>query len=215
MNSMLCGVDEAGKGPVLGPMVVAAVACEPDVDLISLGVRDSKVLTPGKRETLLVKIEDNCQINIISIGPDRIDSRGKDVTMNDCVARAHAAAVLPLHPDSLYLDACDVIPERFGKTVKKLLPYDCDVIATHHADSLYPIVSAASIVAKVYRDRFIKELEAEYGEIGSGYPSDPLTIRFLTSYIQLHNEPPPCARKSWKTVSTLLNRNSQKKLFEF
>ncbi len=212
---MQCGVDEAGKGPVLGPMVVAAVSCEPDTDLTSLGVRDSKALTPGKREALLIKIEEICKINIITVGPDRIDFRGKSVTMNDCVARAHAAAARPFHPEFLYLDACDVIPERFGETVKKMLPYECRVIAAHHADSIYPVVSAASIVAKVYRDRSIKVLSKEYGEIGSGYPSDPLTIQFLTRYIMTHNVPPPCARKSWKTVDTLLKKNSQKKLSEF
>jgi ribonuclease HII len=77
------------------------------------------------------------------------------------------------------------------------------------------VVSAASIIAKVTRDREITILSEEFGKIGSGYPSDPVTIAFLSAYIKSHDAPPPIARKSWKTVSAMLVTNAQSSLTEF
>ncbi|MEG3055876.1 MAG: hypothetical protein RQM90_07250 [Methanoculleus sp.] len=93
--------------------------------------------------------------------------------------------------------------ERYGRTVAGHLDFPCDVIAEHRADARHKIVGAASVVAKVARDRAIRYLDEEYGGIGSGYPSDPVTIEFLRRYIRDYGRPPPCARWSWKTVANL------------
>jgi ribonuclease HII len=137
------------------------------------------------------------------------------MTMNACVARAHAAVIARLDPETAYVDACDVNPFRYAEMVRVHLPAACEIVSEHHADSTYPVVSAASIVAKVTRDKEITKLAKKYGKIGSGYPSDPETVAYLVSYIDEHRVSPPIARKSWKTVSTLLARKSQSSLSSF
>ncbi|RXE57165.1 ribonuclease HII [Methanoculleus taiwanensis] len=204
---MICGVDEAGKGSVLGPMVVAAVGCGSLDDLDALPVRDSKGLTAKQRERLYEVIVRDFAVAVITIDAAEIDETRSRMSMNACVAELHAEALTGLHPDCAYLDACDVNAERFGRTVGGHLNFPCRIVAEHHADSVHKIVGAASIVAKVTRDRALRDLAVEYGDIGSGYPSDPKTIRFLREYMKLHGLPPACARKTWKTVTNLYQRS--------
>lgn len=212
---MICGVDEAGKGAVLGPMVVAAAGITDPGLLDSLVVRDSKMLTPRKREEIYSALIEGCAYHVVYISPEEIDSALPLISMNMVVAQAHAACVAALHPKTAYLDACDVNAARYARIILGLLPDPCHVIAEHRADSTYPIVAAASIIAKVERDRSMANLVLKYGDIGSGYPSDTKTIRFLRQYIEEHGVSPPCARKSWKTVSTLLSARKQASLFDF
>jgi ribonuclease HII len=212
---MICGVDEAGKGPVLGPMVIAAVGSDFPETVSNLGLRDSKLLSPKRREELFPVILERCHVATRVIDAVEIDRLRTVMTMNECVARAHAEVIRKLEPKVAYVDACDVNAERYGDTVRQLLPFVCRIVAEHRADSTYELVSAASIVAKVMRDRAIGDLKQEYGEIGSGYPSDPLTIRFLARYIQEHGSAPPIARKSWMTVKEMLGENGQTSLLRF
>ncbi|MCQ1539125.1 ribonuclease HII [Methanocalculus taiwanensis] len=212
---MICGVDEAGKGAVLGPMVVATAGITDPGLLDSLGVRDSKKLTPRKREEIYSVLIEDCAHHVVYISPEEIDSVLSLISMNMVVAQAHAACVEALHPITAYLDACDVNAARYARTIGALLLHPCEIIAEHRADSTYPIVAAASIIAKVERDRAIADLASEYGDIGSGYPSDTKTIRFLRQYILEQGISPPCARKSWKTVSTLLSELKQTSLSDF
>jgi ribonuclease HII len=213
---MICGVDEAGKGPVLGPMVVGAVGCEKEADLPA-GVRDSKVLTPRQRERLYAEITGSFPWAAVEIPASEIDRLRQDMTMNTIVARGHAEAVLSLSPapQTAYLDACDVNEERYGSTVAALLGGACKIIARHHGDALFPVVSAASIVAKVRRDRAVEALREREGDVGSGYPSDPTTIAYLKGYIADHGVPPACARQSWETVVRLMDRRRQTTLGDF
>ncbi len=213
---MICGVDEAGKGSVLGPMVVAAVGASSDDLFSDLEVKDSKLLSFGKRDHLFGLIQERCSIATVIIPAEEIDACRKEVSMNMCVARAHAAVISRLQPAIAYVDACDVNPERYARMVEEnLKKKGCEIVSEHHADRTYKIVSAASIVAKVVRDREVRQLSQTYGDIGSGYPSDPVTIAFLFSYIREHHQPPACARKSWKTVSTMLSKMPQSSLSEF
>lgn len=209
----ICGVDEAGKGPVLGPMVTAGVLISDPSELETLGIKDSKKLTSKKRESLFEEIIASWQIYTVVRSPFEIDSR--EGTMNAFTASCHAEVVRALHADVIYLDACDVNAKRFGDTVLRLSGHSAEVRSEHKADAKIPVVGAASIVAKVTRDRCIAELKTEYGEIGSGYPSDVLTIAFLTEYIQTHGEAPACARKSWQTTQDIINRSSQTGLSDF
>jgi ribonuclease HII len=212
---VICGVDEAGKGSVLGPMVIAAVGISSEDILEGIRVKDSKLLCAKERERLYKIIKKKCQVATVRLDAQQIDIMRRDMTLNEAIARAHAQVIIKLSPDYAYLDACDVNTFRYAEMVKNHLVLPCEIISEHHADEKFPVVSAASIIAKVTRDRAIATLAKKYGTIGSGYPSDPVTIHFLNSYIDEHHIPPPIARKSWKTVSAILSKKSQRRLNDF
>ncbi|MCX6688452.1 MAG: ribonuclease HII [Methanoregula sp.] len=212
---MICGVDEAGKGSVLGPMVIAGVKVPSGEVFSGIPVKDSKVLTPAERDRLYLLIRKKCTIATVVIDADKIDAIRHEMTLNACVARAHAEVIRKLSPDVAYVDACDVNALRYAETVKSHLTSPCEIVSEHHADQTYPVVSAASIIAKVTRDRAITKLAKKYGVIGSGYPADPVTVTYLTSYIDEHGCPPPISRKSWKTVIALLGKREQCRLSKF
>jgi ribonuclease HII len=212
---VICGVDEAGKGSVLGPLVVAAVAVSSEDRLADLGVRDSKQLAPKERKRLYTVIRRRCKVATVAIDAQEIDAIRTEMTMNACVARAHAQVIDKLAPSRAIVDACDVNCFRYAEMVRAHLPFSCEIVSEHHADEKFMVVSAASIVAKVVRDRAIARLAKKYGDIGSGYPSDPVTIRWLSGYIGENLSPPPIARRSWKTVSTLIAKKTQRSLLDF
>lgn len=212
---MFCGVDEAGKGAVLGPLVVAAVACHTPGDLDGIPVKDSKALRQAERARLSDLITTRLRSAVLVIDSGDIDAFRRNSSMNLLVARAHARVIAELRPHRAYVDACDVIASRYGRTVAACLDFPCRVTAEHHADENRPVVSAASIVAKVARDRIIGDLAASFGEIGSGYPSDEKTIAFLDRYILDHGRPPSCARASWETTRALVCQAEQSDLSRF
>jgi ribonuclease HII len=172
-------------------------------------------LSPKERERLYPLIRRQCKIATVTINAQEIDAIRNEMTMNACVARAHAQVITRVSPTCAYVDACDVNCFRYAEMVRAHLLTPCEIVSEHHADEKYLVVAAASIVAKVVRDREIIKLAKKYGEIGSGYPSDPVTIRWLTRYIGEHPSPPPIARRSWKTVGTLLAKKSQSSLLDF
>lgn len=203
---MIAGVDEAGKGAVLGPLVVAAVAA-PDWETVRvLGERDSKALTPRRREAVCVEIVEALPFAVVEVPADAIDAARSHETMNGIVAGAHAAVLRELAAEGnriavAYLDACDVREGRYATTVGRQLASSCTVVAIHHADDLLSVVAAASIVAKVRRDRALRALAEEHGPLGSGYPSDPATRRFLDECLEGGDPLPPFVRASWRTVT--------------
>jgi len=212
---MICGVDEAGKGAVLGPLVIAAAGCASPEELEGIGIRDSKELSPSRREELFPVIIERCSTAVLSVPSADVDRHRLRMNLNRCMARGHAAVINRLAPSVAYIDACDVNAERYAHMVREYLACNCSIISQHHADTTYPVVSAASIVAKVVRDRAIAELSDEYGDIGSGYPSDGKTIAFLRAYIKSNKKNPPIARKGWSTVTSLLNEEFQVKITRF
>lgn len=212
---MFCGVDEAGKGAVLGPLVIAAVGCRTARDLSGIPVKDSKLLSPPERSRLFDRITEKCTASILVIDAADVDILRRCGSMNLLMARAHAAVIRELRPKTAYVDACDVIAVRYGRMVASCLDFPCTIISEHHADENRPAVSAASIVAKVTRDRLVRELSPVYGEIGSGYPSDGKTVAFLEQYIRENGRAPPCARSSWETVKTLICRAEQSDLSQY
>jgi len=212
---VICGVDEAGKGSVLGPLVIAAVGVPSDDVFADVLVKDSKMLSPAMREHLYSVIRKRFRVATVRIDAHEIDEIRKGMTMNSCIARAHAQVIGKLSPSKAFVDACDVNAFRYAEMVKSHLDCTCEIISEHHADESFKVVSAASIVAKVVRDRAIVTLSKKYGTIGSGYSSDPVTIAFLSSYIDEYKKPPPIARKSWKTVSRLIAKKQQSQLSEF
>ncbi|WOF15823.1 ribonuclease HII [Methanoplanus sp. FWC-SCC4] len=212
---MICGIDEAGKGSVLGPMVIGGVKGESLSDFTNSGYNDSKKISAKKRDEFFEDISKNYETTCIILDANRIDECRITYSMNDIVAMAHAKAIDKLAPKKAYVDACDVNEVRYGLSVKEHLKNPVEIISEHKADEKFRIVSAASIIAKVTRDRLIENISEEYGKIGSGYPSDPVTIEFLKSYIKENGEPPVFSRKSWKTVSNVIGNIQQKTLFEF
>jgi ribonuclease HII len=212
---VICGVDEAGKGSVLGPMVIAAVGVSSDKVFAEVEVADSKRLSPMVRERLYSIIRKRFRVATVRIDAHEIDEIRTGMTMNACVARAHAQVIDRLSPTVAYVDACDVNAFRYAEMVKCHLEKECEIVSEHYADQNYKVVSAASIVAKVTRDRAIAMFSKKYGEIGSGYPSDPATIAYLSAYIDEHKCPPPIARKSWKTVIAMLGKKQQSQLSQF
>ncbi len=212
---VICGVDEAGKGSVLGPLVIAAVGVSSEDVFSDVAVKDSKLLSPAVREDLYSVIRKRFRIATVRIDAHEIDEIRRQMTMNSCIARAHAQVIGRLSPTQAFVDACDVNAFRYAEMVKSHLECSCEIISEHHADETFKVVSAASIVAKVIRDRAIVTLSKKYGAIGSGYPSDPVTIAFLSSYIDEYKSPPPIARKSWKTVTFMIGKKEQSHLSEF
>jgi len=208
-------VDEAGKGSVLGPMVVAAVGVTSENVFAEFEVADSKLLSPRMRERLYAIIRKRFSVATVRIDAHEIDEIRMGMTMNACVARAHAQVIDKLSPTLAYVDACDVNAVRYADMVKSHLEQSCEIVSEHNADQNFKVVSAASIVAKVTRDRAIAALSKKYGNIGSGYPSDPVTIAFLSDYIDEYKCPPPIARKSWKTITAMLGKKQQSQLSQF
>ncbi len=121
--------------------------------------------------------------------------------LNELEARAFGRLVRELAPDVAHLDACDPNAARFGRAVRAFAGTPVRVIARHHADRDNRVVGAASIVAKVERDRAIAVLASELGEeIGSGYPCDPRTVAAVRRHLASDGLPPPWIRRTWRTV---------------
>ena len=213
---MICGVDEAGRGPDLGALVVAGVVCEYDVPLRQLNVRDSKKLSPGRREQLAPEIEQLCKAEVVVVPAEDIDVMRAEMSLNSFEARLFAKIIETLHPETAYVDAVDVDEIEFKREIQKLIPFEVEIISQHQADDLYPDVSAAASVAKVRRDREMRKIEESIGmPVGSGYPSDPDTIAFLEKWIKEKGALPPHTRASWDTARRLLTESRNRKLDEF
>ena len=202
---MICGVDEAGKGPVIGPLVVAAVAVKNAKDIQDLGVKDSKQLNPIKRKELSNIIKDKFDYTIEIIEAEKVDEYRKQNRLNDLNREAFEKLISKLNPNVAYVDAADVNEHRFGKQIKEKLTNenDTDIIAMHKADEKIDVVAAASIIAKETREEEIKRLKKKIGDFGSGYPSDERTIKFLKSFYADNGKWPIGTRKSWKTIERI------------
>jgi ribonuclease HII len=212
----VAGVDEAGKGPVIGPMCIGGVLAEKDKlhSIKNLGVVDSKKLSPSRRTDLSWQIEKYASdIFVLEISPFQIDELRKIMTMNEIMVVGFSKVLENLCPDTAYVDAADVNAGRFGRKLTQNYTRntnkDITVISEHKADDTYPIVSAASIIAKVTRDRRIEELKEKIGrDFGSGYPSDKKTKTFLEEWVKENGSLPDFVRHSWKTAGQCLGNIS-------
>jgi ribonuclease HII len=209
---MRVGVDEAGKGPVLGAMLVAAVRADPDA---LPPVDDSKAIPPARRGDLAGRVRESAETAVVAVPTAVIDAPRTD--MNGLTVAAHAAAAgsVARAGDRVVCDAADTAPDRFARRVARACRGDAAVTAAHRADATDPVVSAASIVAKVERDAHVGRLADRYGEVGSGYPSDPDTCRFLRAWVDDHGALPDCARVSWGTSEDVLAAAAQADLDAF
>jgi ribonuclease HII len=204
---LVAGVDDAGRGSLIGPLIIAGVMMRAEdlPKLAEIGVRDSKILSPQHRERLALEIKRIAEkYSLVKLSPreiDRVVERGRKLhKLNRLEAQAMAKIIETLKPDRAYVDASDVLEERFKEHILENLSFQVEIISEHKADKKYPIVSAASIIAKVERDKEINELKKVYGDFGCGYPTDRKTVDFLKQCLKKFGEYPDFIRKSWKTA---------------
>ncbi len=203
---MILGIDEAGRGPIIGPMVIAGV-CFDQSDLLflkELGIKESKLLSPVARERLfkeIIKIAK--RYRIYKIPPKEIDQAVfSSLKITGLEAKYIASIIEELDAEEVYIDSPINNPSKFLSILRKFLKKEYRIVCEIKADLNYLQVAAASIIAKVIRDSEIRNLQAKYGDFGSGYPSDPKTIAFLKSLLNENLEIEE-VRKSWKTLRRL------------
>ncbi|MBI4150618.1 ribonuclease HII [Candidatus Woesearchaeota archaeon] len=198
----LCGIDEAGRGPIIGSLYMAGVVIEPEHEAIlkKMGVKDSKLLTPKRREALFDEIQKVVKaFKVIRVPPEEIDEAVQSETTNlNWLEATHAVAILDeLKPDASIIDCPSPNIKAYTTFIEKKLINKHHITCAHHADTDYVVVGAASILAKVLRDREIAELRKKIGvDFGSGYITDPKTKAFVESYWDKY---PEIFRHSWKT----------------
>ncbi|TXT56995.1 MAG: Ribonuclease HII [Candidatus Thorarchaeota archaeon] len=211
------GVDEAGRGPMIGPLVVCGVLFDDDAlrELEVSDVRDSKTLSPKRREQLAEIIESHAaRICTVHLSAAEIDEqRGRGITLNELGVRKFIEVLQELRPTIAYVDAADVKAQRFGDTIGQrsgLWDAGCNIVSEHKADVKYPIVSAASIMAKVERDRMIARFHEDYGDFGSGYPSDEKSVNYVRELVLSGQDIPVIVRRSWESVRRIITEYETK-----
>lgn len=204
-------------------MVLAGVTIDKTLEkkLLAIGVKDSKKLKPKKREELAKSIEELASnVVVLRVQPCKIDSfRASGINLDKIEAMKMAEIIEICRGSRIYIDSLEQNSKRFKQMVVKFLKNkDADLVVENYLDESIPAVSAASIIAKVERDRTIKELERKVGQpIGVGYSHDPLTIAFVEKLIRESKgkELPPYVRKSWVTTQILQENSLQRKLKDF
>jgi len=202
---------------VIGPLVIAGISFDPTglESIRNEGITDSKKLSVQKRETLYTKIlQSAVSVFVCRISPITIDNYVNYKKLNVLESRFMTIIADNLRADKIIIDACDVKPDRFKQSIlKNLTSKSVKIYCFHKADTDNLIVSAASVIAKVTRDREIKKIEEILcKKIGSGYPSDPLTKLFLKNHL-FDKENKKYIRFSWSPVKNLINECAQTTLF--
>jgi ribonuclease HII len=223
---LILGIDDAGRGPVIGPMVLAGVLIEPEVDkeFIKLGIKDSKMLTAKKREQLVKEIKDlSIKTDTVIITVDEIDNKkGDKFNLNDREAIAAAQIINKLNRSQKSMREIHVIIDCPSVNLKAWQSYleqfliartNLKISCEHKADMNHPSVAAASILAKVLRDSEVQKIKEKFNiEFGSGYAADPQTRKFLAENYEKFKDK-GIFRESWKTIKNFKSSKTQKKLF--
>lgn len=215
------GIDEAGRGPVIGSMFIGGFMVEEsELDEVEdLGVKDSKKLSDKKRESLAEKLREMGEPFLKEITASEIDDLREVMSLNEIEIQGFTDVIERSDADKIIVDLPEPDGDRFISKMKRELPArfsDRDFIAEHEADDNFPIVSAASIIAKSARENHVDELKKKYGyDFKSGYPHDKPTINFLEDYLEEKGELSPETRLSWSTAERIVKENSQKSFDEF
>lgn len=191
---------------MIGPMAVAGVLVREEVlsELLAMGVKDSKKLTPRKRERLVGEILGIAECHHVELIPaHQIDEKRRVRNLNKIEAVAMAKILDTLRPDIAQVGSADVVCERFRSMILSEMTLPVEIDSAHQAEDRFPAVAAASIIAKVARDDAVASLRREYGDFGSGYPSDMKTRSFIKGWYERERSLPPIVRKSWKTTEHL------------
>ena len=216
---LIGGVDEAGRGSIIGPLVIAGISIKQDriMDLHHIGVRDSKMLTAKARTSLFATVSEMVDsLCIYKIDCSVIDENVFSKGLNKLEAETMAYVIDNLKADMVYVDSCDTDPGRYKHYIEsRLITSKSKLYSMHHADSLNIVVSAASIIAKFVRDGEIQEIRKTHCNIGSGYPSDVKTMRFIRNWVSEYKCAPRFARKSWRPLRDMLEEVSNYKITQF
>ena len=219
--TLLLGIDDAGRGPVLGPMVLAGVLIESkeEKNIKDMGARDSKLLTPIRRKQIKESMMSQFKSHIEISSPKEID---KSPNLNYLEAIKTAKIINELTRElkekvDVIVDCPSVNIQSWSNDVQKLIerPEIINLSCEHKADFNHPVVSAASIFAKEKREDEMKKLRQKLGiDFGSGYPADPKTKEFITENFD-NEEYKQIIRFSWNTVKKLIKNkeSNQRKLF--
>lgn len=196
---------------MLGPLVVAGIAVTEPGQLTGLDCRDSKLLSPAKREAVARQLAKLPGVRIVcrNLEPEWLDQQRLRRSLNDIEAEVFGDVAQALGAGTIVVDAADVDATRFGRDVARRLPRDVTVVSEHKADLNHAIVGAASILAKVERDRCVAQLARRLERklempLGSGYPSDPLTVAFFKSWVERFRDLPEGTRRTWAPAKALL-----------
>ena len=217
---LIAGFEEAGRGPVIGPLIMTGLAIEESKldKLKALGVKDSKLLTHKQRCSLYDKILKLTDKHIIlKIQPEEIDNAvdgDNALNLNWLEAEKTIYMINTLNPDKAFIDCPSTNTTKYRNYLfERIKNKETQLIVQHKADVTYPIVSAASIVAKCVREEEVAKIEEVVGQsIGSGYPSNPVCQAFLKAN---HDKYPEFIRKSWSSYKRIINDKKQKSLGEF
>lgn len=202
---IIAGIDEAGRGPVLGPMVIVGVEAS-EHSLKKFRLKDSKEYARVTRDNLAISLIRTVErIHIRVLYPEIIDYFVKNKTINELEFLAYLSIIKDVNAETIYVDCFSTNIDYIKRLFKERVPQK-RFIVEHKADRKYPIVSAAAIIAKHIRDAIMDVLSKDLGVyMGSGYPSDPRTINFLKSVLEEGNVKilNGIVRFSWKTVKRL------------
>ncbi len=222
----ICGVEEAGRGPVIGPMAMASCWTEDEELLRKVGCKDSKQLTPQQREEVFERLESlkekgTIGFSVILLSPAEIDAavEGEHDNLNKLEQRTTATLITAALKDekvtTAYIDCPTTNTKKYADELARILKEDVELIAENKADERYPVVGAASIIAKVTRDREIEQLKRKLNaNLGSGYPADPLTQQFLRENYR-KKELRSIFRTSWASYKNLAGAAGQATLGAF
>lgn len=208
---MIIGIDEAGRGSLLGPLVICAAISEAkcEVRLKKMGARDSKLLSPQRREKLAKEMEKICKFHLTKITAKELNKLMKArISLNqieaNAVSRMLAQIEKEVEIEKIYIDSPDPNPKKFVERLKISENLRQKVHAARCADVIFPIVSAASIVAKVTRDGEIEKIKKELGyDFASGYPHDEITVEFVRKNIK-NPSVLKYLRSEWRTTKQIL-----------
>jgi len=222
MAILKLGVDDAGRGPVIGPMILAGclMDSETERELKKLGVRDSKQLTQKRREYLerIIK-KKSITYKVLKVSPDKIDiSKERGLKLNELEANMAAKIINDINDKKkkifIILDCPSTTRSKWKDYLMTKIKHlnNLEISCEHKADANHVSVAAASVLAKCAREREMNRLKQKYGQqIGSGYSSDPLTQKFLAKYIEkFKNE--GIFRKSWETYKRAIGSVGQRTL---
>lgn len=211
---MIYGMDEAGRGCVIGPLVMCRAGIEPkrEKELLKLGVKDSKKLSAHQREALYPKVKELCDIRVYALSAQDITKQMETLNLNDIEAQTIAQLLSDAPKEAqVFIDSPDNVPIKFAERIRRFLPKCPHLVCENKAEDRYPIVAAASIVAKVERDAEIERIKKIVGhDFNSGYTSDPMTTAFLARHAQ-EEVVRPFIRWKWATMENL----RQKKMSDY
>jgi len=209
------GIDEAGRGPVIGPLIIAGVMIEDGKEAMLGKVKDSKLLKHKQRIILSKNIKKVSAFEIIQVDPEEIDKAllSDSLNLNWLEAHKQAEIINKLKPDVAIIDCPSPNTYKYTQYLRELLDNKkIKLIVEHKADVNYPVCSAASILAKDRREKEMRKIRKKYGNTGPGYSSNPITRRFIEKNWEKH---PEIFRKTWATWKNHQKMKHQKKIMDY